>query len=1169
MRIKRLELKAFGPFTDKTLEFHGKLPGLHVIYGPNEAGKSSSLRALKALLYGFPERTADSFHHANENLLVAGCLQADDGREICFQRRKRRKADILDWAGNPLDGNPLPNFLPVIDQGLFESLYGIDHAVLVQGGEDILAQKGEIGQALFAAGSGISSLRFILDSLDKEAEDLFKARGSKQLINSAIAEYRDLQKTIKLASLSSRDWQEHQHQLAGAEQERQRLQDTREAKERQEHHLERLKRAIPFLARRAKLVQQLQGLGEVKVLPLDLAGKKREVEQQQRAAALQRQKACGSLELLKRKKEGISFNQTLVEHSGAIADLHQRLGEYRKGNRDRIRLAGMRTSDRMEAAELLKRIRPDLPLADVESLRPVLLRKKTIQELINSHHTLELQVSQAKKHAGEAKRQLDALAKALIQLPEARDVGPLVQTVKLARKAGAIDAEIKAKIREIAGDTREGAADLNRLGRWSGELSRVVDLPLPLPETVKEFAGRYQELEESRRQLAKECGETERELQQAVAEKKRIEYGGEVPTEEELAQVRGKRDKGWGLLRRQWLAGEDVGLESRDYDPQRSLPDAYEKQVADADTLADRLRREADRAAAFAASRARLEALAAARQELWRRREELAGQGQAFTVAWQEVWRQSGIDPLLPAEMAAWLHEFSAIRARVKEIGKKQQELDEKKGLRLTLQQGLVRELRRLGEDRDFPTDELEPVILCSERVLEENDKNQLSRARLTEKRQELLEGQAAAALDLQSADKALVRWQGQWQDALQGLAAADNRVEPADVGAMLDDLQNCLAKLKDADGYRKRIDGIDRDAGQYEQEVRDLLQRVDPELVRAPLEEAVTRLQAMLGKAKEDKALLAKYAEDMENLGEEIRHADETLKSLHGQMGEFLRLAGCADSEELDKAIARSAECREIKKMLVEVEATLAEIAEGVSLEEITLETQGLQSAELQGQIDTIKREIREELSPKIDDLFQVIGREKNELGKMDGSFLAAEAAEQAERVLARIRRLADRYVRLKLAAQVLQQEIERYREEHQDPILKLASGYFRELTLGSFMGLRTDIADNGQPVLAGLRPDDGRGVYVQGMSSGTRDQLYLALRLATLEWRLQSGETMPFIVDDILINFDDERVRATIKVLAGLAEKTQVILFTHHRQVMEDARQIAGKARVLIHAL
>ena len=99
MRIKRLHLKAFGPFTDKTLEFDSKDPGFHIIFGPNEAGKSSSLRALKALLYGFPERTPDNFLHPNDQLLVGGCLESSDGKEIFFQRRKKRKADVIDENG--------------------------------------------------------------------------------------------------------------------------------------------------------------------------------------------------------------------------------------------------------------------------------------------------------------------------------------------------------------------------------------------------------------------------------------------------------------------------------------------------------------------------------------------------------------------------------------------------------------------------------------------------------------------------------------------------------------------------------------------------------------------------------------------------------------------------------------------------------------------------------------------------------------------------------------------------------------------------------------------------------------------------------------------------------------------------------------------------------------
>ena len=185
-----------------------------------------------------------------------------------------------------------------------------------------------------------------------------------------------------------------------------------------------------------------------------------------------------------------------------------------------------------------------------------------------------------------------------------------------------------------------------------------------------------------------------------------------------------------------------------------------------------------------------------------------------------------------------------------------------------------------------------------------------------------------------------------------------------------------------------------------------------------------------------------------------------------------------------------------------------------------------------------------------------------------MDGNARAAELTEEMEQELAGIRRLAQRYTLVKLAAKILQLEIERYREEHQDPVLVIGSRYFHQMTLGSFSGLRTDVDDKGAPVLIGMRPGDIR-VPVEGMSSGTRDQLYLALRLATLEYRLESHEPMPFIVDDILINFDDQRSRATLQALAKLAARNQVILFTHHRQIVDEARNIADKDAVVVHRL
>jgi len=86
---------------------------------------------------------------------------------------------------------------------------------------------------------------------------------------------------------------------------------------------------------------------------------------------------------------------------------------------------------------------------------------------------------------------------------------------------------------------------------------------------------------------------------------------------------------------------------------------------------------------------------------------------------------------------------------------------------------------------------------------------------------------------------------------------------------------------------------------------------------------------------------------------------------------------------------------------------------------------------------------------------------------------------------------------------------------------------------------------------------------VRVEAMSEGTRDQLYLALRLATLERYLAHAEPLPLVIDDILVNFDDERSRATLEVLAELSRRTQVILFTHHARLRDLAAGLKNGAQ------
>ena len=208
MRIDRLDLIAYGPFSDKSLNLSDGVSGLHLIYGDNEAGKSTSLRALIVWLFGIPTITNDNYLHSNPHLRIGGKLRLSGGEEIEFVRRKGKKGTLLEPGTDaPLDNSVLSPFLPVgMDENLFTKLYGIDHDGLVAGGQELLNQSGDLGQALFSAAVGTASLREILSDLQTGAEELFKPRASKKLVNRAISSFKEAQKRIKDSSLPVAEW---------------------------------------------------------------------------------------------------------------------------------------------------------------------------------------------------------------------------------------------------------------------------------------------------------------------------------------------------------------------------------------------------------------------------------------------------------------------------------------------------------------------------------------------------------------------------------------------------------------------------------------------------------------------------------------------------------------------------------------------------------------------------------------------------------------------------------------------------------------------------------------------------------------------------------------------------------------------------------------------------
>ena len=179
---------------------------------------------------------------------------------------------------------------------------------------------------------------------------------------------------------------------------------------------------------------------------------------------------------------------------------------------------------------------------------------------------------------------------------------------------------------------------------------------------------------------------------------------------------------------------------------------------------------------------------------------------------------------------------------------------------------------------------------------------------------------------------------------------------------------------------------------------------------------------------------------------------------------------------------------------------------------------------------------------------------------------FKVNHAIAERESAAAQMHLALERYLELSLARDVVAAAMAKIRAEQQDPLIGRAGTLFAEMTLGEFVGIETDIDDNGQPIVVGRRAN-GRTAKVAMMSDGTRDQLFLAFRLSSLENYSIATEPLPFIADDILVHFDDERSKSTLKMLAEFGKTNQVLLFTHHRSIRAMAEPLtsAGLAKIV----
>lgn len=216
MRISRLELVRFGHFTDLALRFGEPMESgdFHIVYGPNESGKSTIVEAYLALLYGIPERTPYAFRHERTSLEVRAELSAK-GRKVRARRLARRKGDLYGDGEAPVPEAHVAALLGGVSREAYRQLYCLDDGTIEQGGEEILASKGDLGRLLFSAAAGLDGLSDLLgaareldeafhqkrarkprrlNALKSEIEALGRAKAEADV---TIAQHRDLRRRLK------------------------------------------------------------------------------------------------------------------------------------------------------------------------------------------------------------------------------------------------------------------------------------------------------------------------------------------------------------------------------------------------------------------------------------------------------------------------------------------------------------------------------------------------------------------------------------------------------------------------------------------------------------------------------------------------------------------------------------------------------------------------------------------------------------------------------------------------------------------------------------------------------------------------------------------------------------------------------------------------------------
>ena len=1155
MRFQRLLIPAYGPFTNLELSFPSAEHDLHVFYGENEAGKSSLLRAVRDLLFGIHGQSTDNFLHEYKQLRLQGEIENRAGERLIFQRRKGNKNTLLDHEGSPLPDSALRPFLGVVDKDYFSTMFGLGGSELRDGAVQLLKGEGEIGKALFSANLGGTPIQRVLEALVVDSELLFKGRATSNVsIRPAANRYKELLKKSREATVNAETWDQLERDLADQSKAHKTLEDEIDRISREIAWIDRCEDALPSVGR---LNDEMKSLSQLPALPevaSDFVERAKSARTSVGESGGRVQTLTERISQLNHQLVNCATSSEVLANADALDLLHQELGAYREQKKTLSKLkqelsgieptllAGMKSLDVSGGFETL------------ETLRLSSAVQLSIEEAAKALQSALSNQSAHGAKAEELKTDVEHAEAELAMLPQP-DLAPLREA--LSDAAEATEANKTLTVSRMVGDQliRTIATERALVPGVPEDLDVVLRLAVPAPTTIRRYRERFTNLERDIKvanNLFRDANETVSTL---VSELQRLERRGELPSEESLKQARDHRDHGWKLVLADWK-GDGTKEELEHASP---LEEAFPRAISRADNIADQLRMDAEAVAQAEEKRLQVQNI---QRKITEAKETLASlqrEIEECQSSWESEWAPISVTPRSPDEMEEWREKWVRLRETISKLRDAEVEFSSKSAkvekARKTLATALLD-----SHDKPFS------VLFESARIRVQKGEESTGQRKEIGKRLEKLK-KDLASLDRKSAGlfPAVQTAEANWKLRCRTAGLLEDTTPEAGL-RLLQERKELLAKF---DSWTKLSGEAEITAAWIQQYEKSVSTHAKSQGIEADLTESQeAELWKALSEARNKQARHDQLTSQIAEARTELSDAKSEETKAKEALQELMRVSKLEDLQELEPLMANLEKCKTIQDRIYGYRETLNGLARGQALDDFITRVQSENADDLplrKTQLEASKRTKTANLQG-VQSLLDGLNRQKKELEKAGDE--AADFRQQAESVAATMKQDASRYIRLRLAAHFLRNQIERFREENQGPLLEKSGQVFKQLTRDAFDGLAAEFNDEDIPVMVGRRAN-GANIPVEGMSDGSRDQLYLALRFAAMDRYLEEHEPMPFILDDLLITFDNERTKAILPQLVDLAKRTQIFLFTHHEHLVELCHETVGKGHFMLHRL